>query len=301
LKPEKWYNLFYFDFDPQDGQEITAFEPYGEAILVFKNHNISILTGKTEESFAITRLDEEIGTTSPKSVVVVGSLMLFLDRDYGVWSFDGAQFSNVSEQIRDYLLDGINYAYAFTASGFMRRGVYYLSVPWGASKTPNRTFCYDIEGNLWYEWDFGFNDSAVWRGDTYAAVDGKVGLMKLFDSVADDFVAIDSHVVTGWLAPGGDGSQHRIRRLDASFADEGTAQAVLVSAFADYSGTLFSSETVTPDGTALFQRMGGFGNKRWKQIKLKVASVSGSAWRLNRLSMRLTVAKRGRGVDSPNG
>lgn len=301
LKPEKWYSLNYLDFNPADGQEITAFVEYGESILVFKNNNISILTGKTEESFAITMLDEAVGTVSPKSVAVVGAQAMFFDRDHGVWAFDGAQFTDASENIRDYLLDGINYDYAWSAAGFIRRNVYYLSVPWGSAKTPNRTFVYDMDGGLWYEWDFGFNQAAPLDGDWFAAVDGLAGFAKLFTGTTDDGTAIDSYMTTGWNAPAGGGSQHRIRRLDASFADEGTAQSVKVEAFKDYEAAAFHSETVVPDDTALFQRIGGFGNKRWQQIKMKISSVSGSAWRLNRLSMRLTVGQRGRGVDDPNG
>lgn len=301
LKPEKWYALQYFDFNPDDGSEITAMIPYGEAILVFKNHNVSILTGKTEDSYAKTMLDEKVGTTSPKTARTIGALMLVFDRDQGVWRFDGAQFTNASEKIRDYLLDNVNYDYAFTASAFIRRGVYYLSVPWGSSKTPNRTFCYDIDGDLWYEWTYGVNEAAVKDGDVYGGVGGEVGYMLLFDGNDDDGSDIDAEIQTGWLQPGGGGSQHRIRRLDASFADEGANQEVEIEARADYDSSTFNNEYVFPAGEELWQRVGGFGGKRWEQLQLGVVGYDGAKWRLNKLSLRLNIARRGRGVNAPNG
>lgn len=303
LMPERWYGLDYYDFDPNDGQEITAMEPYGEGIMVFKNHSVQILTGKSLTSFARSVLDEEVGTVSPNSVAVTGSVMHFFDRDKGVWRFDGAQFVDVTEKIRDYLLDGINYEYAWRSHGFMYRGKYYLSVPWGASTVPNRMFILDTEQeDSWSEWDFGVAAHCERGGSQYGAPNGESGIHKLFDGDTDGAAAadIDAYVETGWMAPASGGAKHRIRRLEGSFADAGTNQAVDIAMYTDFSATkTFSSETV-PDGAAQFIRLGGFGKDRWRYCKLKVANVDGSDFRMNSIIMRLHITQQSRGVATPN-
>jgi hypothetical protein len=44
LLAETWSATNFIDFDPDDGQQITAMHPFGEALVIFKDHKLQLLT-----------------------------------------------------------------------------------------------------------------------------------------------------------------------------------------------------------------------------------------------------------------
>ena len=251
LDAETWNAVDYIDFDPDDGSEITALAPFGEEIVVFKNHSVHLLAGKSPDSFARYVVDHELGTVSPRSVVPMGARLIFFDRDKGVWGFDGSGFDLISEKINEYLLDGINYDQAHKASAFVYRTKLHLSVPWGTDTYCSRTFVWDERTGAWTQYDYGASDAAAFGGDVFAAgVRDNAGVVKLFDGLNDDGSAITAYVVTPWLAPEGPEAKSRIRRMDMAFT-AATAD-VTVDMFRDFrTAAAYVSQTftTTPGGS----------------------------------------------------
>lgn len=248
LDAETWDAADFIDFDPDDGQEITALAQFGEELVIFKNYSVQLLAGKSEESFSRFVVDSELGTVSPYTVVPFGARLIFLDRDSGVWAFDGNGFELVSEKINEYLLGGMNYAYAYKASAFTYRTKLYLSVPWGASTVNSRTFVWDQRTNAWTQYDYGAADVAVYGDDVYGVgVHEKAGVQRLFNTLNDDGDAIDAYVFTPWLAPEGPESKARIRRMDMAFSALGDFD-VDVNMYRDFAnGSPYISQVVNTD------------------------------------------------------
>ncbi len=301
LAPEAWWAEDYVDFDPDDGQEITGLMTYGEGLLVFKNHNIQMLTGMSEASFARQTLISNTGTVSPYSIAIVGGILLFVDRDSGVWTFNGAEFEAVSDNIRTYLLEGMNYGAMFSAAGFSYRNKYVLSVPWGTDTHPTKSFVYDLTTKAWTEYDFGFRDAVAARDFIYSVAPAADldGVFQMNTGEKDEGVEIDAEFETPWIAPGGHSNKHRTRRLDLAFANLGGA--VKIGQYNDFDPTVAVYETTKtvsdPTSDQVLNVLGGFSGTRWETMQLKVENIAGSDFQLNRVVLLWTALSRQRGSD----
>lgn len=222
LDAETWQSNSFIDFDPDDGSEIKAMVGFGEDLVIFKDHSVQLLAGRSEESFTRFVLDSQLGTVSPYAVVPMGDLLIFFDRDHGVWGFDGAGFRSLDERINNYLLDGINYGDAYKAKAFVRRSKLYLSVPWGADAYNSRTFVFDRRTESWTEYDYGVMGAADDAG-VYLAVNNRnaEGIYQLFTTNDDNGVAVDAYFYTPWMVPEGPETKSRVRRLDTTWSAKG--------------------------------------------------------------------------------
>ncbi len=127
--PEVFAALDFIDVSPSDGYEINAAIEFGDDLIVFKDHEVWKLSGRTPNSFALYRIDNERGCVSQKSVVQLGGQLIFYDRDTGVWKFDGANFTLISQPINQHILDDQTYANAYRAAAYVSKdNRYYLSM-----------------------------------------------------------------------------------------------------------------------------------------------------------------------------
>lgn len=127
--PETFAALDVIEVSSADGYEINAAIEFGDDIIIFKDHEVWKLSGRTPNSFALYRVDNERGCVSQKSVVQVGGELFFYDRDNGVWSFDGASFTLISGPINSHILDDQTYDNAYRAAAFVsKEGRYHLSM-----------------------------------------------------------------------------------------------------------------------------------------------------------------------------
>ena len=315
LLPETWDAADFIDFDPDDGTEIQALAAFGEDLIVFKDRSIQLLAGRSEDSFTRYVVDSGIGTVSPMSVVPMGNLLVFFDRDRGVFGFDGSGFEKLSDKINDYLLDGINYSEAYRAKCFVRRSRLYVSVPWGSDAFNSRTFVWDQRLKAWTEYSFGVADAAsngsAWYG--VAPLDD-AGVFTLFATKDNDGVAFTPHVRTAWLSPEGPESKSRIRRLDLAFTAIGDID-VDVDMYRDFQGSsAYKSQVINTDpGSSLWDtavwdvdtwdggveqllsRTTGWGARfRTVQFKFSV-NAAGEDFQLNRMTMHVSSLDRVRG------
>lgn len=105
LDAETWDAADYIDFDPDDGQWITAIVPLGEDLVVFKNQKIYLLTGRSEASFTVYRITNEYGTEYPASVIQHDGVVYFVDIEHGPMAFDGEGIAWLGEGIAETLDD----------------------------------------------------------------------------------------------------------------------------------------------------------------------------------------------------
>lgn len=304
---ETWEATNWIDFQPDDGQEITAASAFGENIIVFKNHAVHLLSGTDENSFTRYPLDSKIGTESPGTVVPDGNVIRFFDYQSGVWEFDGASFNKIDDKINTYLLQGVNVGEHHKAVGFVHRSKFYLSVPWGTDTFNSRTFVYDTRTKAWSEWDFGFLGAAEKdRTPHIVSPRDAVGVYQLNDGQTDDGTAVSAEIKTGWLSPKTLAVKHRLRRLDVAFSALGNFD-ITVEMYRDFISDAYKTKTVNTNpggwiwGTAtwgedlwgggleqVYTRDTGWG-KRWRTMAIRFAeSTATGDFQINRVTAHIS-------------
>ncbi len=259
LDPETWDAEDYIDFGVGDGSGITAIVPFGEDLVVFRRRGIDILSGRSAASFTRYSVSTNLGTRSPKTVHVIGELLVFFDDAHGVFAFDGSGFAElsegISEEIRFNAFDG---AYAAAhAAAFVQDDQYFLSVGGypGGTYYNSRTYVWNRRFDAWAEWSFGFADAGYLPGDRYTSIKPVAATLAYREwgtiktgttTVVDDLLYLNSDMspsassgqyvyaryATPWVQLAPAGQEARIRRIITKW---------------EYSGdwTLYSSLPVT--------------------------------------------------------
>ena len=317
LDAETWTASNFIDFDPDDGQQITAMHEFGENLVIFKDHRLQLLTGKSEDSFERYNLDSEIGTTAPGTIVPFSTMLYFFDPSTGVHRFDGSAIYPVDDAINQYLLDGQNRTQSHKAHAYIHEGKYYLSLAWGTNASPNRTFVLDLTTNSWTEYTYGLQASAVFGNKRLGGgPNGVLGIFTMHTGLDDDGVAIEAYFYTPWVSPADTPSAaHRLRRLDTiweaiddidvrveMFRDFSRQSAIYDQAIdTDPSGSLWGTAVwgLARWGSPrdeVYSKTTGWGNLLWSAVQFKV-SVTGLTddFALNRLTMIVSTRARVRG------
>lgn len=245
-QPKLWQALNYIDVGADDGQEIVVMLAFGDQILVFKNQSIYTLVGTDDTTFALYQLDNTLGTEGTYAACAVAGKAYFLDERTGVWQYDGAEFRNLSEPIRDKLLGDLNREAAYKSVVFWHDRKVYVSIPTGTQSTATQsvTYVYDTQLETWTKWDYGFvpspfpmySDLEV-TGPTVSLSNNMFGgtptkgVYEFNTGLNDDGVAISSYFTTPWMNVGNVADRHRLRRLEV-LADEGD-DTITVDVFTD--------------------------------------------------------------------
>lgn len=213
LQPEVFTVESWVDLDPEDGSTITAMTGYADELFIFKDNSMWELTGRDPTTYALRTVDKLRGTVSPKTICQMRGLLVFFDRDTGIWGYDGSTLTLLSEKINEYILEGQNYEAAGSAAAYFGDDRLYVSVPWATGGT--RTFVMNAQNGAWAEYDSGFHVGMYYHNDRYQSFAGKPGLQianpKLDEIVGDQY---ESHFRTAWLVPLGPGIKARLRRLE---------------------------------------------------------------------------------------
>ena len=277
----------------------------GEQLIIFKDHSVQMLTGKSEVSFTRYVIESQIGTTASGSIATLGGFMYFFDPSTGVWVFDGAGFTQLDENIHDYLLDGMNSSYAYKSFGWIWDNRYYLSVPWGSDTYPSRTFVLDLVTRAWTEYDYGVPAAADLGGTLLGGSPGNVTEIHTLETgTDDDGSGITAYFRTAWLAPDESPTvKHRTRRLDTTWEAIGN-HSVTMNMYRDFrTDTAYATESLDtnpPSGTwdEVAIRSTGLGNARWRTVAFEFKTTgSTEEWTLNRLAIVLSSLSRVRGED----
>jgi hypothetical protein len=92
LNPESWPALNFIDFNPEDGDRITALYRYGQQLIVSKQKSMALLTGDRSANFAVVWLDHPQGVEGFQGIQTADKYLAYIARD-------GIRFSDLTKSI----------------------------------------------------------------------------------------------------------------------------------------------------------------------------------------------------------
>jgi hypothetical protein len=283
----------YVDLSPGDGEEITALVTWREYVFAFKETKFYVFYGNdtdaTGEPIFNVRGVYGAGVRIGRSAVAGKDGVYFLDRR-GVFRSQGGEPQIVSSAvsplfapISDTSNDRIDGSSTATPSMFWHDDRVYLA--YSTVGTANdRVLVYHCTDNWWASWDVpaaAFTvaqidpDDPLQESLLFAYDSGLKHIGKFTNAITDDGTAMDSWYRTGYMDYG---DSTRKCLLDVMVDGAGTLE---VSVFPNFASSASVSEQVSLlSGTGRRKvRLGARGHN----FGLKVASVNGSSWRVNRI------------------
>lgn len=295
---ETWLATSYIDIAPDDGTQISAAIPFRDAIVIFKDTSVWLLTGKDPDGFALVKLTDTHGAQSDtasthapnRTVASSDQRVYFFDSNLNmIVAFDGVKFAIVAKAFRGS---------SYMPTGWHKNtvGVYYLDryvltyENGGPGANPDRQVVYweNFDAVTVYKYGFisafqlqnGFvyvcGTESPWGVDT-------VGYY-IYDSGATEGSSGNFCVpqfASQWYPLVDLGTRCRIRYIDFLFesASSGDAYNVTLGAYLNYSidGSLLQKETsISQSGSGERIRLYGFdtvatGPRRVEAIQFAVA------------------------------
>jgi hypothetical protein len=266
---EYFKTLSTVDFDPDDGDEITAIVPFLDQLTVFKRNKIFTLRGNQPSSFIRVLANPALGCVAPRSAAAWDKGVMFLSTR-GVFSFDGARATRVSEKI-DPVLNDLPAETLSAASGLVFQQRYYLFVNESAVGAWNDTaYVFDFTTGTWTKYQ-GWNvrQAAVWNrvgGDEFFGIDdvAKDKILQYRIGTTDAGANIPAHFTTKWFDFGVPERRKMARRMYAYFLASGQHQ-VHVDVFKSYQTSGPSQYLVDLDPLGWIWGEAIWGETRWGQ------------------------------------
>src|SRR6266511_136938 len=224
------------DFHDNRGRPIMALFSFGQYLLVFKRHQVWILSGASEDTFNVRQLDTDYGTWSGNAVTELGGMVYYADEE-GLFVTDGTQSEPVPGmgKIRDYWVSRIAKVLQdqFTNSRDILScwswgGYVWVSLPVPGDSEPFVTLVYYPQTASWWKLDLPVYDTAVMANQkehkiffTEGALAPVNPLLMMYGDVDTDDTAASSpatqdiawKAATAWWAFGTLHEQRRIRRM----------------------------------------------------------------------------------------
>jgi len=195
------------DFDPNDGQEITAIGKVGPYLLVFKPRKTFLVTDTDNGSYRV--LNSEVGCSANRTVTETSNGTYFLSTEGAVYVTNGTTMTDISGDIRPVLaaIPGTSVSYA---CGIFYDQKYYLSIP--QSGNTCELICeFDLATNTWWLHAIQFTSSIVGAvtqfailepsgsNILYGALDGTAKVAEMFKNAT--FQDFDNNYVAYWNGP----------------------------------------------------------------------------------------------------
>lgn len=163
--------LNFIDISPDDGDIITGIVSFFDQLVIFKRNSIYVLSGNTENEFAIQRAatDSRIGCVAFRTAKVVDNRLFFLS-ERGVYAFDGLRTQYLSERIEpafdrntsnttmvfNWVQESLSCALNYKNGS---RNWYILAVPTGSETHNSYIWIYDYVLDYWAPFDRIYPDS----------------------------------------------------------------------------------------------------------------------------------------------
>ena len=187
LNPEVWQPFNFLDFNPDDGDVITAIHRYGQNLVVSKKRSMALLTGNTSLNYSVVWLEGETGATGMRALTSADKYLAFVAQD-------GIRFSDLSASIlaTERLVpswEGINHRRLNQASVVHWRHSLLVALPTQGSLYNNTVWVYDFLRNSWAIYN-GWEVSAWTRFHQYGedvllACDSSTG--QVYEVMIDGF------------------------------------------------------------------------------------------------------------------
>lgn len=262
---------------------IRALVSWGEALFIFKEHSVWVLTGYDANTFALTRLADNIGAANKNCAVAGANAVYFFDEFLGVHEIVRARtaqagymiqplWNDLNAAIDDGRLDASTTSSAYGPCMDMAGSRLYISgVKWRSATSPNRTYVYDTAmRNGWWPYSVGFwlvcgfidaNGEKRIMGAAPFTNEGGASTTYLNFVCIQDYLSTDvddrfnatnevtytGHIVTGWVDGGDAGMKKRFRRFNLVFDDMNASWTVL--GYRNWSNTTPTPRTFTVAGS----------------------------------------------------
>ena len=83
-----------------DGERITGLKRFGTNMIIFKEHSIWQISGHSEATWIIRKLNSDVGCDCPDSIQVRNNELIWV-YDNKIWSYNGSSIKRISEPIED--------------------------------------------------------------------------------------------------------------------------------------------------------------------------------------------------------
>jgi len=216
----------FIDFDPDDGDQVVAILPFLDQLTVFKRNKIFTLRGNDPRSFVKVLANPSLGTVAPRTVAAWDKGVMFLSYR-GVFSFDGAKVSRVSEKI-DPVLNVLPVGNLDTAAAVVFQQRYYLFVnEIGANAYNDTVYVFDFVTGVWTKYRaWEIRHAAIWNrvgGEELFGSDDNTRnkVFQMQTGLNDAGASINAYFLTKWLDFGVPERRKMGRRLYTFFEAEG--------------------------------------------------------------------------------
>lgn len=279
LIPTTWPAASYNDFDPDDGDYITAMVNFKNYIVIFKKYKTFIFqyVGGTLV-FNQLRFSASIGCVGPNAVYDDGDYLYWIGY-YGFYRWSGSgEIEDIGEQIQSSI-DNINFLKSpiFDVNANATDYQIWFNVAHGSSAIKNRIYVFDTRFKSWARYDisasyvydilYGANMTYANFPNAYSTYGMEIGdalgekeslltigtyngfIKKYGLSDSDDGAAIDSEWTSKWLYFDEPDKNKRIIRLTAFIERDGDYN-LNVEVYKDWdSTTLIDTKTVSLSGS----------------------------------------------------
>jgi len=151
LDPETWDALNFFDFNPEDGDVVTALIRYGHYLIVSKQRSMAILTGNSDTTYGITWLDTAFGAMGQRAIYKVDNFLVYVAYD-GIRTTDLVDPKLLSKDLEpDW--EGINHRRLSAAAVTYWKNKIYVALPKMGSLYNNVVWCYNVVSKSWAIYD----------------------------------------------------------------------------------------------------------------------------------------------------
>ena len=194
LNTEIWEAFAFIDFNPEDGDFITALYRYGQNLVVSKRRSMALLTGNSSANYSVVWLEGNIGATGPRALASADKFLAFVAND-------GIRFSDLSsailatERLRPTWDEDINQRRLEQAAIVHWRNNLLVALPKRGSLVNNTVWAFDFLRNSWkiyHGWDV--SAWAVFHQygeDILLAADSRTGqVYRVMVTRADDGVPV---------------------------------------------------------------------------------------------------------------
>jgi hypothetical protein len=189
----------FTDFDPRDGQRITALGRVGPYVLVAKPRKLWVLvdTGVYPALPTIRQLSDSIGCVAHRSLAQGSQGTFLLSEDRGVYVTNGSSLTPVSDSIQPTI--DIAQGLLSLASGVYYSGHYYLSLAIGGAAVNDTVLDYDTTLQSWWKHSFGSNQFAVWHVNNVAKLFSAKATSGIIDQCFAPDVVTDNGAPFQWI------------------------------------------------------------------------------------------------------
>lgn len=245
--PEDYVDFHFIDIDTgHDGDEITALVPFGDRLLVFKNHSVHAIYGEPPEALRAYPVSQEVGCPSQEAVASTDVGVYFFSWPEGVFLYDGKGADYLFERLQPAITDRLLTDPEDVRLGWGERRL------WVSCTYQNSPTVFVLDPTIdkhgaWVRYDLAVGPFLDWEptngaGGLLAGWQGNDLLLRVdvenqyHDDFGGDPVAIESYFRTRWFDLGLNAVKKRWKRPEVVLKG-GTASTVVCEVFHNYDPT----------------------------------------------------------------